>query len=36
VAGAAGYSDLVDLGAGVVGVLFEGGGEGWIGFLRVD
>jgi sialidase-1 len=36
VAGAAGYSDLVDLGGGAVGVVFEDGGDGRIGFLRVD
>jgi sialidase-1 len=35
VAGAAGYSDLVDLGGGAVGVVFEDGGDGRIGFLRV-
>jgi sialidase-1 len=35
VAGAAGYSDLVDLGGGAVGALFEHGGDGQVGFLRV-
>jgi len=35
VAGAAGYSDLVELGDGAVGVLFEDGGDGRIAFLRV-
>ena len=35
VAGAAGYSDLVDLGGGAVGVLFEDGGYGRMSFLRV-
>jgi sialidase-1 len=36
VAGAAGYSDLVDLGDGAVGVVFEDGGDGRIAYLRVD
>lgn len=35
VAGAAGYSDLVDLEGGAIGVLFEEGGDGRVGYLCV-